>query len=203
MRPVYIYLNGPANSFSPWVSLDYTQTAFSVGMIFSISSGATLTATVQLTDDDITQNAHFVTATQTTTVITVTDTGFVQNQDQFGGNVNALGGHGLSVGDWVKLTGTGVQPSLSTVTMDGEYTVATVTSATVYTLTSATSQSATAGPYTRAASARVVSHATLAAMAARTAGVQTAPCMALRLILPTYTSGIGCLAVIQGMGSRS
>src|SRR6266852_1012941 len=165
MRPAYIYLNGPANSFSPWFSLDYTQTAFAVGLVFSISSGAVLTATAQLTDDDITQNSHFITATQATTVITVTDTGFTPAQ----GNVNALGGHGLSVGDWVKLTNTANQPIITG--MDGEYTVATVPSATTYTLTLAVSQTATAGPSAQAASARVFSHATIAAVAARTASV--------------------------------
>jgi hypothetical protein len=201
MRPVYIYLNGPANSFSPWVSVDYLQTAFAIGLAFSISSGATLTSTVQFTDDDITQNAHNVIATQATTVITVTDTGFTQAQ----GNVNALGGHGLSVGDWVKLVGSNVQPTAVAAanSMDGEYTVATVASATQYTLTSAVSQTATAGPFTTAATARVYTHATLAAMAARTAGSQKDPCMAIRLLMPTYTSGIACLAVIQGMGTRS
>jgi len=202
MRPVYQYVTGPANSFGPWIPLDYLQTAFAVGLVFSISSGATLTGTVQFTDDDITQDGHYVTASQTTTVITVTDTGptFVQGYGPAG---FVSPGHGLSVGDWVKLESSNLQPNLTTATMDGEYAVATVPSATTYTLTSATSQSATAGPFTTAKTARVVNHATLAALAARTAGSQKDPCMAIRLVIPTFTSGVGCLAVIQGMGTRS
>lgn len=197
MRPVYTYLT-TTGQIGPWIPVDYTQTAFNVGLLFSISSGASLTATVQLTDDDITQNAHGVTATQTTTVITVTDNGPTLFQGY--GNP-AAAGHGLVVGDWVKLTNTANAPTITG--MDGEYPVATVISATQYTLTSLVSQSATAGPNTLAATARVFPHATLAALAARTAGSQKDPCMALRLIMASYVSGSCALAVIQGMGTRS
>src|SRR5271163_2299181 len=119
MRPVYLTLSGAANAVTPWVPVDYLQTAFNIGLLFSISSGASLTATVQLTDDDINQDGHYVTATQTTTVITVTDLGPTLAQ----GNYNGAGTHGLSVGDWVKLESTNIQPTAVAAvnTMDGEY----------------------------------------------------------------------------------
>lgn len=203
MRPVYQYLIGTsALPVTPWVSVDYLQTAFNLGLLVDVSSGASLTATVQLTDDDITQDGHYVTATQTTTTITVTDHGPTLQQ----GNVNAGAyGHGLSVGDWVKLLSTNIQPTAVAAanTMDGEYAVATVVNATQYTLTSAVSQSATAGPFTTASTARVYPHATLAAIAARTASSQQFPVMAVRLLLASWVSGNAALTVLQGMGSRS
>lgn len=189
MRPADVYVNSA--TFSPWVSVDYIQSGFGIGLGFSLSAGASLTASVQHTFDDF-PNGHPITATQATTVITVTDRGFTQAY----GNVDALGGHGLSVGDWVKLTGTSLQPTITG--MDGEYSVATVVSATQYTLTSLVSQTATAGQFAQATTARVYPHANMVGMTTRKDGNYAYPVMAVRLLLTAWASGIASLGVRQG-----
>lgn len=190
MRPVDI--NANALGFTPWVPIDYLQNGFAIGLGFSVSSGASLTATVQHTFDDILQNDHPVIITQATTVITVTDGGFTQPY----AGAYGLGGHNLSVGDWVSITGSKA-PS-----MDGQYSVTTVPNNTSYTLTSLVSQTATADPGVQIASARVYPHATLAGVSARQDGNYAFPPMAIRLNLTAYTSGIASLMIRQGMGSR-
>ena len=189
MRPVDIWLNSA--TFSNWVQLDYLQNGFAVGLGFSVSSGATLTASVQHTFDDIQQNDHPVSATQSGNTITVVDTGF----SQIWSNTNSLNSHCLSVGDWVYLTG-------SQANMDGQYSVASIVSATSYTLTSTVSQTATAGPGLQAATARVYNHATMSAITSRLDGNYAFPPCAVRLLVTAYTSGIASLAIRQGMGSR-
>lgn len=193
MRPTGVALNGIATSgllgASPWIDTDYFQTPFCLGMLFSISTGATLTATVQMTCDDMSiQTQRPVQGSQTTTVITVTDTGPFQPP-----SYNGLGGHGLAVGDYVHLFNTGIPSG------DGDYTIATVPSATTYTLTSGVSQTATLGPNTTVLAARVFAHPTITGAAARTYASQLSPVMAVRLLIATFTSGVGTLYVNQGM----
>lgn len=190
MRPVDVNLK--AIGFSPWVPLDYLQNGFSVGLGFSVSAGASLTAQVEHTFDDLLQNNHPVQITQATTVITVVDTGFTQ---QFSG-ADSAGGHNLSVGDSVQIEGSRV------LGMDGLFSVVTVPNNTSYTLTSLVSQSATADSGVQAASARVHPHATLINLVARADGNYAFPPMAVRLRLSAYASGIASLMIRQGMGSR-
>lgn len=189
MRAVYSNLNSA--TFSPWVPVDSLQNAFGIGLGFSVSSGGVLTASVQHTFDDLSsQGARPVSVTQTTTVITATDLGY---QTSLNGQ-NGLGGHNLSVGDWVQLTNTGIPSG------DGAYSVTTVVSSTQYTLTSQVSQSATGGSSTTVLTARVNNHATLTGVSARASGNYAFPIRAARLLLTAWTSGVATLSVHQGFG---
>lgn len=190
MRPVDVSLK--ALGFSNWIPLDYLQNGFSVGLGFSISSGASLTATVQHTFDDLLQNDHPVQISQSTTVITVTDTGFTPLY----AGTDSLGGHNLSPGDSVIVQGSKVNG------MDGTFAVQTVPNNTSYTLTSLVSQTAVADPGVQVASARVFPHATMVAMTARTDGNYAFPPMFVRLLLTAWASGTASLMIRQGMGSR-
>jgi hypothetical protein len=197
MRPAYTALNALATNgllgASPWIPVDYLQLAFGVGLAVTFSSGATATATVQHTFDDLNQipSQRAVTVSQTTTVITVTDGGPYAPQ---GGVYNGLANHGLSAGDYVHLYNTGIPSG------DGDYSVATVISPTQYTVTSAVSQSAAGGPSTTVVSARVFNHSSLAALTTRSNGSYAFPIIATRLLLTAYTGGVVVLGVVQGLG---
>lgn len=183
MRPSYTALAAVGNT--PWIPVSYLQWAFGVAVAVNLSNGASLTYTVQHTFDPIDDTqARAIAASQTTTVITVTgDTG----------PPGSGGGHGLNPGDDVILIGSG--------TVDGEYPVATVVSATSYTLTSGVSQSAVASPGTRAKSFRVFNNATLAAQTTKGSTNYVLPICAVRLNISVYTSGVATIAVLQGVGS--
>jgi len=167
---------------APWLNVDYYQTPPAVTLAGFISSGAVLTWAVQYTCDPLGSEAQRpVGISQTTTVITVTDVGTPQM-----GN-----GHGLSVGDYVNIFGTGVAG------VDGEYSVTTVVSATQYTVTSGTSQSVTNSSGS-VISARVFTHATLTGQTVRQTGNFAFPVRACRLQVTAYTSGVATLEIIQG-----
>lgn len=186
MRPTSVTQSaaGP----SAWVPVDYLAIAFGIGFGCSVSSGASLTYTVQHTFDDLgpgspgttpTTGFHYPTGgiSQTTTTITVTDAN-----------------HGLSVGDFVQLQGCGSG-------MDGAYTVASVTNANVYTLTSAVSQSATASSAGFVCGARVYNHPVVVGATARQDGNYAFPIRAMRVNVTAWTSGSVSLTVLQGVGA--
>lgn len=177
MRPTKVSVAAVGNT--PWVLLDYLQLAYNVGLAVTFQSGSSLTVGVQFSLDGP-DNQRSVAASQSTTTITVTDTGSDGN------------GHGLSVGDDVVLTQTGVA------NMDGEYAVASVVDATHYTLTSGTSQTATATINAKVQSYTVFNHATLTTLTARAAGVVSFPVRAVRLNCSLFTSGRAWMEVIQG-----
>jgi len=176
MRPVTQRL--AAAGATPWVTVNYLQNAFTVGLAVSLSSGAVLTAAVQYTLDDP-QDAHSVSLSQTLLVVTVTDKG-------------ALGtGHGLSVGDSVVVSGSSISGA------NGTFAVASVVDANPYTYASAVSQSATDG-FAKAAGVRVFTHATLTGLSARAAGSLSVPVQAVRFAITAFTSGFIDGTVVQG-----
>jgi hypothetical protein len=200
MRITQVYLLSPAANttisnaagttsagYTKWIPHDYWQTPTSVTLAGFLATGASLTWEVQYTCDDITA-AHPVTASQTTTTITVTDYG--PPLGPFGSA--GPNGHGLLAGDYVNLFGLGSG-------MDGEYNVTSVTSTTVYTVTSATSQSATAGPGAAVISARVFVHPSLSGQTSRATGNYAYPVRASRLVVTAVTTaGPVYLEVLQG-----
>ena len=196
MRPVQIGLNGLPTSgllgASPWVPIDYLQMAFGVGLGVTVSPvGATLNVSVQHTFDELGPQAlRAATLTQTTTVITVTDTGPTALQG-FG---NGLGSHGLAVGDYVKIEGSGFA------NVDGEYTIATIVSSTQYTLTSAVSQSISSLLFAQVKTARVFAHTSLVNLTARANGSYGFPISAVRLLMNSYSNGTAVLSILQGAG---
>lgn len=174
MRPVNVKI--AALGSSPWVTVNQLQLAFGIGLAVSLTSGASLTYTVQHTFDDPTARRQ-VLISRTLTTVTVTDTA-----------------HGLSVGDSVVITGSGFTGG------DGTYDVASVVDANNYTYTSGTSGSATGSDNTFVASFRVFPHATLAAQIARASGNYAFPVQMVRLKVTVYASGIADLTLLQAIG---
>lgn len=189
MRPVQISANAIATSglygASVWCPLDQSQLNFAVSLGVSISTGGVANYTVQHTFDDLSQTAvRNVLISQAGVAITVNDVG-PRNGD---------GTHGLSVGDYVHLFDTGIG-------VDGEYTVQSVPSATSYTVNSSVSQTATGSPITKALTARVFPHATLASQTARGDGNYAFPVTGTRLLLNSITApAVVTLMVNQGVG---
>jgi hypothetical protein len=183
-----------ANQFSEWIRHDYYQSPFcvSLGVFFDEALAATLSVQYAL-DDSSEGGTRPVAVSQSTTVITVTDYG---KQVITGLNPSALAtlGHGLAVGDWVSLFGTGLG-------IDGEYDVASVTDAHTYTLTSAVSQSGNAQAQVK--SARVLLHDSLVGITARASGNYAYPVYMSRLFCTAFTSaGVGRLVAMQGGNLR-
>lgn len=185
MRPVEISL--AANGNSAWAAQDYYQTPPAITLAGSISSGASLTWTVQGTADDPSgpTETREVTISQAGTVITVTDVG----------PASRLGTHGLSVGDYVNILGTSQNG------VKGEYSVATVVSTTQYTVTSLVNQNITLLA-AKVITARVFNHPALLNQTVRSQGQWAFPVRASRLQVTNYVSGVVSLVVLQG-GSPS
>jgi hypothetical protein len=176
MRPIYLTMAAQGNS--QWAPVNSLQIAFAIGLAVVPSSGASLTATVQHTFDDPTiDRRHPIVIARAGTVATVTDTN-----------------HGLSVGDSAVITGSG------DANLDGDREVATVVDANNYTYTVANTGATSGQTGVTAANFRVFNHATLAALVARTDGNYAFPVAAVRLRLPTYSSGRCELIILQGMG---
>lgn len=167
---------------SKWIPHDYWQTPPAITLAGFVSSGANLTWAVQYTCDDVGPGGlRPVSVSQSTTVLTVVDSG----------PPSRGGTHGLSVGDYVNIQGTGLAG------VDGEYSVATVVSGTQYTVTSGTSQTI-ALTQAQVISARVITHATLTGQVGRATGNYAFPVRASRLQITAYTSGTASLGVLQG-----
>lgn len=179
-----------ANGNSLWVQHDTYQTPPAITLAGFVSSTAVLTWAVQFTCDDIGPGApsRSIQVSQTTTVITVTDSG-PPLKTTFGAPDAALG-HGLSPGDWYKIVGTGVA------NLDGEYAVVTVPTATTLTLTSLVSQSASGVGF--GVGARVFTHSVLTGQTARAVSNYVFPVRASRLVVSGYTSGVAFLEFLQG-----
>lgn len=180
MRPQQVVLSAVGKS--KWIPTDYESIAFDVALFTGFSSGGGGTWTVEETPDGP-EGRHPVKVTRATTVITVTDLG-----------PDLVSGHLLSAGDDVILEGTGFAGG------DGEYSVVSVTSPTVYTVTSGASGTATGSPNTFATTFRVYPDATLHGIMARAFGDIRFPVRAVRLNVTAYTSGVIWLKVLQGLG---
>lgn len=164
---------------SPWFPLDYWQKPFLVSVAGIISSGAVLTYTVQHTYDNPQDVRPVTSITRAGTVATVVD---------------PL--HRLSVGDSLNVMNTG-DPNL-----DGVYDVATVVDQNSYTYNVAnTGILVPVTPWNvRLLSLRVFpsGNAALVGASTRKEGSYIQPVQAVRLIVPTYTSGQVDLEIIQG-----
>lgn len=178
MRQTEVSLSAAAKS--EWVLHDIYQTPPAISLIATLSSGAVLTYSVQGTGDNLSSDAaRSINFSQTTTTITVTDSG----------PLSRSGTHGLSVNDYVALLG-GPDGALT------EYSVASVVNSTTYTVTSATSR--TASGVAQVISARVFNHAVLNALTANAQNQWAYPVKGSRLVVSAYTSGVASLTVLQG-----
>lgn len=188
MRPTRVSLS--AVGYSTPISLDWYQTPFGVSLAISMSSGGTATASVFYCIDDLSAaSGRAVTGVaRSGTTITVTgDYGLPSGPNPTSGDGNT---HGLSVGDLVQLYGCGI--------LDGWYNVASVLSASSYTLTSGSSGTYTAPGSPMVVSGRMVQHAVLANVTSRTVSNFNLPVSAVQLNVSAYTSGVVTLAVLQG-----
>ena len=188
-----------ANGNSQWVPVSSRESWFGIGLAVVLSSGASLTYTVQFTmdypfipadGDMIWPNASI---TRSGTTATVVDSGN-----------NGLG-HGLSVNDSVIIKGTGATnldspgPAAGLGVGDVGVTVASVVSSTSWTYTVANSGPTADTGNTKIARLRVFNHATLVGLTARNNGSLNYPVQAVRLNVTGYSSGFADLIVLQGM----
>lgn len=166
-----------AAGFSPWIPLNRETQSMWVALGVSMSSGASMTYSVQQTMDDLHKMTQEFSISRTTTVATVTQTN-----------------HGLSVGDWVKVYNAGAP-------LDGEFSVASVTNANVFTYTVANSGvTSVAQGVANLHTARVVEHATMTGLTASGEGNYAFCPFATRFAITTYTSGFADFRVNQGRG---
>lgn len=192
MRIQRILSNFTANGqVGLWMRHDQYETPFDLTLGVEFGSGLAGTLAIDYAVGNFGPDWMYqVFITQATTVITVQDNG---PPPPAGSGV----GHGLAVGDIVNLQGT---PGGS---VDGIYTVATVPSASTYTLTAGISQTIV-GANCQAASALLFTSAAsglvnVAPFTARTAVQVTAPIFASRLHVTAFTTGgIATLVGIQG-----
>jgi len=187
MKPSRVSLVLTALGVSEFIYHDRKQSPFDVTLAVTFSSSAAggPVAAVQFIVDDLTVTRQVGGISQATTVITV--------QGDSGQNPGDGGTHGLSVGDVVQIVGSGG--------IDGVYPVASVTSATGYTLTSTVSKTFAAQVGT-VGSARVFTHGSLTGLTARATGNYTNPVIASRLqVTSAGSAGVATLAVIQGISA--
>jgi hypothetical protein len=185
-----IAMNASGNSI--WIPLDTYQTPPAITLAVFVSEDVTLTsAAVQYTPDDIGPGAppRLVLISQTTTVITVVDSGPVLKSSY--GAADKTFGHGLLTGDWYKLTGTGLSG------VDGEYSVASTPTPNSLTLTSTLNQTLPSQQVT-GAGGRIFTHATLTGLTARAIGNFLFPVKAARLTVVGLTAGTVFLEILQG-----
>jgi hypothetical protein len=182
MRPTRTSL--AAVGYSPPIPLDWYQTPPGISLAVSISNGGSLTYSVLYYVDDLGSAAwrQVTGISRATTVITVTGDYGLLAQDG--------GTHGLSVGDLVQI--------VSDPVLAGSYNVASVVSATSYTLTSPSSGTYTAVPGVQVVSARQYVHPTLTGLTARAYGNLNLPVTAVQLYVSAYTGGVCTLSVLQG-----
>lgn len=160
-----------ATGVSSWMMLDTRRKWFGAAIGVKLSSGASITYTVQHTFDDMWTKFEDFTATRVTTTVTIN-------------RVN----HGLSVGDWCYQEGVGAP-------MVGEHTVASVVDADNFTYTVANS-GVTSGAGSRMATARVFPHEELVAKTASDDGNYMFPPAASRLNI-TWVSGFAEMTLLQ------
>lgn len=174
MRPVVRTLSSA--TFSDWIVLDSRRAnQFAVGLGVIISSGASLTYSVQHTFDNVFTQDFAWSGSRTTTTLTVTKVA-----------------HKLTAADWIRIDAPSATPIL------GEYAVAGITDADTFTVTVVNSgSSSTASGVAGIHTARVLPHETLAAKTVSDDGNYAFPPFACRLILTAWTSGSATLTVIQ------
>jgi hypothetical protein len=121
---------GVPGTITPWLKHDYYETPFDLSLLISQDTSGVNTLVIDyVLDDSSSAMQHQALISQANIVITVQDSGPPLPISQGGGL-----GHGLAIGDFVQISGS---PGG---TIDGVYSVATVTSTTSYTLTSSVSQ---------------------------------------------------------------
>lgn len=173
-RPSVVTLSSA--TFSPWIKLNWRPTAsYAIGLGVLLTSGASLTYSVQHTFDNIYVPTKEWSGSRTTTTVTVTKTA-----------------HGMSVADWVQVDAPATAP------FAGTFAIAAITDADNFTYTVANS-GATSVVWGSADihTARVLPHSTLAAKTASADGNYAFPAIACRLIISSYTSGSATLTVVQ------
>lgn len=175
MRPVKITQGALGSTL--WTLLDKQQAPFNVGLGAMITSGASLTYSVQYTYDDPGANPRRVLVSRAAAVATVIDPD-----------------HRLSVGDNIVVIGTG------SVVLDGSFDVATIVDANTYTYTVANSGPTADVNASTVVSMRVYSLTALAAQTTRKDANLTIPVMAVRLNVSVYASGKVDLDILQGLG---
>ena len=172
MRPQRVTLS--AAGFSPWLNINrMPQGNFGVALGVRLSSGASLTYSVQHTMDQLYEPTREWSAARTTTTGTIT-------------RVN----HGLSVGDWVQMD--------AAAPFNTAYSVASVVDADNFTVTVANSGiTAVAKGASNLWIARVSETSGMSAQTASKDGNYTFPPTACRLAITTYASGFADLDVRQ------
>lgn len=187
MKPI---IRLAALGFSQPIPINYQEQAFAVGCVGIPSSGASLTWSVQHTfDDPGPDGEHLVQFSQTANTITVTNDYGPLITGPLAGN----SGHGLSVADSVLMNIAPGNPA-----MGGHFAVASIISATSYTLTSPVSQSATGQVYVKGF--RWFNHVSMVTQTGRLDGNYAFPVRALRLNVTVYASGFVDLIILQGAG---
>lgn len=184
--PVIVSLSAAGNT--PWVPLNYVQASFHVSLAVLLTSGATLTYSVQHTydepgDDGIRRDLSIARAA---TVATVTQTA-----------------HKLSVADSVMIDGTGssqLDCQLDSQNRPIAWDVASVVDANNFTYTVANAGPAASGPNPRSKMLRVFNHSVLVGLTARADSNYNFPPQAVRLKITAYTGGTADLIIAQGRG---
>lgn len=172
MRPITVRQS--AAGFTQWVQLNRLQKVTNVALAVKLSSGASLTYSVEHTFDDPHEvNTNFSIARVTTTA-TVTQTN-----------------HGLSVADWVQVLNAGAP-------LDGTFAVASVVDADNFTYTVANSGATASAGIATMLKARKFPHAILAALTASADSNYAFPPQACRLNITSYTGGFADFTIIQG-----
>lgn len=175
MRPIYQVIS--ATGKSPWVSVNQLAISFGIGLCVSLSSGSTITYTVEHTFDETGPDGRkncSVTRSGTTATLKYVD-------------------HGLSVGDSIQVINT------DSSNLDGTYDVASVVDANTITYTVANSGATADTGNAKFSGFRVFPHSVLATQSASKDGNYAFPVSAVRLNA-TVTSGKATFIVLQGMG---
>lgn len=171
MRPQQTILS--SLGFSPWLNINRASPSFAIGLGVKLSSGASLTYSIQHTFDPLYEADKEWSASRTTTVGTITKVA-----------------HGLSVGDWTKMD--------AAAPFNTEYSVASVVGADSFTVTVPNSGiTAVARGSSNLWTARVFEHDVMTGQIASGDGSYTFPPTACRLAVTTYVSGSASLNVIQ------
>jgi len=172
MRPQRVTLS--AAGFSPWLNINRMPKGnFGVALGAKISSGASLTYSVQHTSDPLYEPTKEWSASRTTTTGTITKTN-----------------HGLSVGDWTQMD--------AAAPFNIALAVASVVDANNYTVTVPDSGiTSVAKGASNLWTARVAETSEMSAKTASADGNYAYPPTACRLAVTTYASGFVTLDVRQ------
>ena len=172
MRPQRVSLS--AAGLSPWLNINrMAQGNFGVALGVKLSSGASLTYSVQHTSDPLWDPTKEWSASRATTTGTITKTN-----------------HGLSVGDWVQMD--------AAAPFDTAYAVASVVDANNFTITVANSgATAVARGASNLWTARVTETSGMSGQTTSKDGNYMVPPTACRLAITSYTSGFATLDVRQ------